>query len=53
MATDRKMEEYASECLRLADMTSDPFIREELLKMARDWTEAARGRKEQQRQTAH
>jgi hypothetical protein len=33
-------------------MTSDPFIREELLKMARGWKEAALGSKEQQQQQA-
>lgn len=48
MATDRTMEEYASECIRLAEMTSDPLIREQMLKMARQWTEAAPGSKQQQ-----
>jgi hypothetical protein len=42
------MEEYASECMRLAGMTSDPVIREQMLKMARQWKEAAPGSKQQQ-----
>ena len=48
MATDRKMQEYASECARIADMTADPIIRAQMLKMARHWTEAAPGSKQEQ-----
>lgn len=52
MAIDSKMEAYASECRRLADMATDPIIRERLLNMARSWTEAAHGSKQEQQQTA-
>ena len=48
MATDSKMVEYAAECLRLADTTSDPIIREQMLRMARLWKEAATGSKQEQ-----
>jgi len=33
MATDRELEQYAHDCIRLAGMTDDPAIREPLLKM--------------------
>jgi hypothetical protein len=39
--TDKELEEYARDCVRLAGMTDDPSIREPLLKMAREWLEAA------------
>ena len=42
MATDKELEQYAHDCIRLAGMTDDPAIREPLLKMARDWMEVAR-----------
>ena len=42
MATDKELEQYAHDCIRLAGMTDDPSIREPLLKMARDWMEVAR-----------
>jgi hypothetical protein len=42
MAIDKELEEYARDCIRLAGMTDDPAIREPLLKMAREWMEAAR-----------
>ena len=42
MATDKEMEQYARDCIRLAGMTDDPAIREPLLKMAREWMEIAR-----------
>jgi hypothetical protein len=42
MATDKELEQYAHDCIRLADMTDDPAIREPLLKMAREWMEVAR-----------
>jgi hypothetical protein len=41
MATDKELEQYAHDCIRLADMTDDPAIREPLLKMAREWMEVA------------
>ena len=47
MVTDKEMEQYARDCIRLAGMTDDPAIREPLLKMAREWMEIARA--EQQR----
>ena len=42
MATDKELEQYAQDCIRLAGMTDDPAMREPLLKMARDWMELAR-----------
>ena len=42
MATDKELEQYAHDCIRLAGMTDDPAIREPLLKMAREWMEIAR-----------
>jgi hypothetical protein len=42
MVTDKELEGYAQDCIRLAGMTDDPAIREPLLKMARDWIELAR-----------
>jgi hypothetical protein len=48
LSTDSKMEEYARDCIRLAGITSDPVIREQMLKMARRWKEAAPGSKQQQ-----
>jgi hypothetical protein len=48
MATDNKMEAYASELVRLAGLSSDPIIREQMLAMARQWKEAAAGSKQQQ-----
>jgi hypothetical protein len=47
MATNNKMEEYASELVRLAGLSSDPIIREQMLAMARQWKEAAAGSKQQ------
>jgi hypothetical protein len=52
MATDGKMVEYAAECLRLADTTSDSIIREQMLRMARLWKEAATGSKQEQQEAA-
>jgi hypothetical protein len=48
MATDKELEQYAHDCIRLADMTDDPAIREPLLKMARDWMEVARAEQQQE-----
>jgi hypothetical protein len=47
MATDKELEQYAQDCIRLAGMTDDPSIREPLLKMARDWLEVARAEQQQ------
>jgi hypothetical protein len=47
MATDKELEQYAHDCIRLAGMTDDPTIREPLLKMARDWMEVARAEQQQ------
>ena len=41
MASDQEMEGYARECVRLAQQTDDPTIREQLLQMAREWMAAA------------
>jgi hypothetical protein len=41
MGTNKEMEGYARECVRLAGLTDDPALREELMKMARLWMEAA------------
>jgi hypothetical protein len=41
MASDREMEAYARECVRLAQRTDDSKIREQLLQMAREWMAAA------------
>jgi hypothetical protein len=37
MTSDREIEGYARECVRLAQQTDDPKIREQLLQMAREW----------------
>jgi hypothetical protein len=37
MATDDECMGYAAECERLAGLTSDPQLKEEFLKMAREW----------------
>ena len=47
MATDKELEQYAHDCIRLAGMTDDPAIREPLLKMAREWMEVARAEQQQ------
>ena len=41
MISDKDMEDYARECVRLAHVTSDAQIREQLLEMAREWMAAA------------
>ena len=48
MATDKELEQYAHDCIKLADMTDDPAIREPLLKMARDWMEVACAEQQQE-----
>jgi hypothetical protein len=42
MATDNECAGYARECVRLAALTTDPQLREELLKIAREWMAMAR-----------
>jgi hypothetical protein len=37
MNTDKKCVDYARDCVRLAQLTEDQLIREELMKMAREW----------------
>ena len=40
----RKMyEQHAEDCIRAAELTVDPRRREQYLKLARQWTEAAEG----------
>ena len=41
MASDKEMEEYARECVRLAQLADDQQVREQLLQMAREWMAAA------------
>ena len=41
MTMDRELKGYARDCIRLAYLTDDPTIRGPLLKMAREWLEAA------------
>ena len=37
MVTDKECEHYARECVRLAELTKDPQLRDQLLNMAREW----------------
>lgn len=37
MPSDKDIEGYARECARLAQLTTDPQIRERLFQMAREW----------------
>jgi hypothetical protein len=41
MATYRNCVDYARECVRLAEQTEDPDMREWLLQKARDWMASA------------
>jgi len=41
MASDKEMEGYARECVRLAQLADDQQVRERLLQMAREWMAAA------------
>jgi hypothetical protein len=41
VASDQEMESYARECVRLAQLTDDPNIREQLRQMAREWMATA------------
>jgi hypothetical protein len=40
MISDKKTEDYARDCVRLAQVVNDPVIRERLLQMAREWMAA-------------
>jgi hypothetical protein len=35
--SDKDMEGYARDCVRLAQLSRDPKVREQLLQMAREW----------------
>jgi hypothetical protein len=37
MPTDTECVDYARECVRLAGLTKDPQLREQLLNLAREW----------------
>ena len=37
MPSDKDIEGYARACVRLAQLTTDPQIRERLFQMAREW----------------
>jgi hypothetical protein len=37
MASDREVEDFARECVGLANLTADPQMRERLFQMAREW----------------
>ena len=41
MLSDKDIESYARECVRLAQLTTDPQIRERLFQMAREWMAVA------------
>ena len=41
MATDQECAAYARECVRLAGLTDEPEIRDQLFALAREWTAAA------------
>jgi hypothetical protein len=41
MTFDREMEDFARECVHLANLTADPQMRERLFQMAREWMEVA------------
>ena len=41
MVTDEECVDYARECVRLAGLTADQEIRDQLLNMAREWMAAA------------
>jgi hypothetical protein len=41
MPSDKDIEGYARECARLAQLTTDPQIRERLFQMAREWMAVA------------
>jgi hypothetical protein len=35
--SDKDLEDYARDCVRLARLARDPTIRDRLMQMARDW----------------
>jgi len=37
MTSDHEMEDFARECVHLANLTADPRMRERLFQMAREW----------------
>jgi hypothetical protein len=37
MSSDLEMEDFARECVDLANLTSDPQMRERFFQMAREW----------------
>jgi hypothetical protein len=37
MKSDRDMEDFARECVGLANLTADPQLRERFFQMAREW----------------
>jgi hypothetical protein len=39
--TDEEHSDYGRECVRLAGLTQNPYIRSQLLEMARDWMAVA------------
>jgi hypothetical protein len=41
MPSDKDIEGYARECVRLAQLTTDPQIRERLFQIARGWMAVA------------
>ena len=41
MATDEECMAYARECVRLAGLTDEPEIRDQLFALAREWMAAA------------
>jgi len=43
MAFDKECEAYARECVRLANLCTDPRLRESLMQMAREWMAMAMG----------
>jgi hypothetical protein len=38
----REFEDFAEDCIRFAGQTENPELRERLLKIARDWLQAAK-----------
>jgi hypothetical protein len=40
-ALKKRYEHHAKDCVRVAELTVDPRRREQYLKLAREWTEAA------------
>jgi hypothetical protein len=46
MAPDTDMEDYARDCVRLAGLTDNQQLREQLLQLAREWMAASMGEAE-------